>query len=138
MFLEKWGWTKRANCVIVTSLLRVSLKPMTMTMKKYEIMTITDVTAKEEGALTVSNTIKDLVSALGGKVLTSDFWGKRRFAYEVEHQTEGWYDIINFECTQDAVGKIKQKLNQLDQLVRYLLISAEEPKNGGKDGKKSK
>ncbi|HAZ29596.1 TPA: 30S ribosomal protein S6 [candidate division WWE3 bacterium] len=111
---------------------------MTMTMKKYEIMTITDVTAKEEGALTVSNTIKDLVSALGGKVLTSDFWGKRRFAYEVEHQTEGWYDIINFECTQDAVGKIKQKLNQLDQLVRYLLISAEEPKNGGKDGKKSK
>lgn len=101
-------------------------------------MTIVTIDAKEEGALLVSNSIKDLISTLGGKVLTSDFWGKRKFAFMVNHKSEGWYDVISFELPESDVTKLRQKLNQMDNLVRYLIISADEPTTGGKDGKKSK
>ena len=107
-------------------------------MKKYELMTITNGRLSEESARSLSNSIKDLILTSGGKVLNSDFWGKRKYAYEIKGQTEGWYDVINFDGVEASVSKIKQKLNIIDDLVRYLVILADETADGGKDGKKSK
>lgn len=100
-------------------------------------MTIAKNKLSEESARALSNSTKDLIVTNGGKVLNSDFWGKRKFAYEINGQQEGWYDVVDFEVAPAAVSKIKQKLNIVDDLVRYLLISANKPAKGGKDGKKS-
>jgi small subunit ribosomal protein S6 len=107
-------------------------------MKKYEIMTISKNKLTEESARSLSNSVKDLISTSTGKVLNSNFWGKRKFAYEVKNQTEGWYDVIEFEGEESIVAKLKQKLNVIDDIVRYLIILADQPAKGGKDGKKSK
>jgi small subunit ribosomal protein S6 len=108
-------------------------------MKKYELMTILRSTLSEESARSLSNSNKDLVSVNGGKILNSTFWGKRKFAYEIKGQTEGWYDVIEFEGDQVGVAKLKEKFNVLDDLVRYLLILADpSTADGGKNGKKSK
>lgn len=107
-------------------------------MQKYEIMTISKGKLSEESARSLSNSTKDLITTNGGKILNSNFWGKRKFAYEIKGQSEGWYDVIEFESEEAGISKIKQKLNIVDDLVRYLLILADQPVNGGKDGKKSK
>ena len=107
-------------------------------MKKYELMTIANGKLSEESARSLSNSVKDLILSNGGKVLNSDFWGKRKFAYEIKGQTEGWYDVINFDGDEGSVSKLKQKMNIIDDLVRYLVILAEDTADGGKDGKKSK
>ena len=71
--------------------------------------------------------------------MNGNFWGKRKFAYEIKSQTEGWYDVIQFEGDEVGVSKIKEKFNVIDDLVRYLLILVDpEPTDGGKNGKKSK
>jgi small subunit ribosomal protein S6 len=107
-------------------------------MKKYELMTIAKGKLGEESARSLSNSVKDLILANSGKVLNSNFWGKRKFAYEIKGQTEGWYDVIEFDGEESNVSKLKQKLNIIDDLVRYLIILADETADGGKDGKKSK
>ena len=33
----------------------------------------------------------------GGNVTGTDFWGKRRFAYEIDHMNEGYYSVLDFE-----------------------------------------
>jgi small subunit ribosomal protein S6 len=99
-------------------------------MKKYEIMTISDQDLGEDGARDISNKIKDLISANKGKVLDSDFWGKRALAYEINHKNEGFYEVINFEIDPDSMAKFKQKLNLINGLVRYLITV-----QGGKNGK---
>ena len=106
-------------------------------MKKYEIMTISKGKLSEESARGLSNSTKDLIASNGGRVLNSSFWGKRKFAYEIKGQTEGWYDVVQFETEEENISKVKQKLNVIDDLVRYLIILADEPAKGGKDGKKS-
>jgi small subunit ribosomal protein S6 len=108
-------------------------------MKKYEIMTIASSKLSEERARSLSNFVKDLISTNGGTILNSNFWGKRKFAYEVKGQTEGWYDVIEFNGDESGISKLKQKLNITDDLVRYLIILVS-PRlaDGGKDGKKSK
>lgn len=108
-------------------------------MKKYELMSIIKGKLSEESARSLSNSNKDLVSVNGGKILNGNFWGKRKFAYEIKGQTEGWYDVIQFEGNEVGISKIKEKFNVLDDLVRYLLILVSPGlTDGGKNGKKSK
>ena len=94
-------------------------------MKHYELMTITNIDLKEEGARDISNSIKDLISSLGGSIKDTDTWGKRKFAYEINHKSEGFYEIINFEVNPSALADLKQKLNLINGLVRYLITATE-------------
>lgn len=88
-------------------------------------MTIYKITLGEDGARELSNSIKDTISSLKGKILNSDFWGKRKFAYEIKHDQEGYYEVIQFEMAPSDLLELKTKLNLQNNLVRYL-ITAEE------------
>jgi small subunit ribosomal protein S6 len=92
-------------------------------LNSYEIMTIADVALGEGGAKDLSTKIGGEITALGGKVLGTKFWGKRKFAYEIKHATEGYYDVIEFELDGSAVDKLRSKLNLMEGLVRYLISS---------------
>ena len=93
-------------------------------MAKYEMMTISKIALGEEGARELSNSIKDLITSLKGKVLNSDFWGKRKFAYEIKHSREGFYEVLEFEMEPGSVKSLKGKLNLQEGLVRYLVSLA--------------
>lgn len=92
-------------------------------MNKYELMTIANIKLGEDGAVKVSNSIKDLISSLNGKVLDSSFWGKRKFSYEIKHEDEGFYDVITFELPQEMAKELRTKLNYMTGLVRYLVTA---------------
>lgn len=94
-------------------------------MKKYELMTIINIKLGEDGARDLSNTIKDMVTSLKGKVLDSDFWGKRKFSYVVEGEEEGFYEVMQLEMPPASLIEFKEKLNLNDDLVRYLVIATE-------------
>lgn len=88
------------------------------------MMTITNISLGEDSARSLSNQIKDLITNDKGKILDSDFWGKRKYAYEIDHETEGFYEVIKFELNPQSVSDLKKKLNYLSGLTRYLIISA--------------
>jgi small subunit ribosomal protein S6 len=92
-------------------------------MKKYELMTIANIKLGEEGARDLSNTIKDAVTDLSGKVLDSEFWGKRKFAYLVNNEEEGFYEVLQLEMPPAGLIQLKDKLNLQDNLVRYLIVT---------------
>ena len=94
-------------------------------MKKYELMTIAKITLGEDGARALSNAIKDLISANKGKIINSDFWGKRKFAFEINHEQEGFYEVIELEMEPASIDNLKTKLNLEDGLVRYLISAVE-------------
>jgi len=79
----------------------------------------------EDKAREVSNSIKDEISKLKGKIINSDFWGKRKFAYEINRDTEGFYEVVQFEVEPQSVSELKNKLNLQDGLVRYLITATE-------------
>jgi small subunit ribosomal protein S6 len=92
-----------------------------LTMTNYELMTIVKSSLTEQGAKDLSKQVQDLIGTLGGKVVKDDFWGKRKFAYEVKGSTEGYYDVITFTLASDQTTKLEQKLNLINDLVRYLV-----------------
>jgi small subunit ribosomal protein S6 len=91
----------------------------------YEIMTITKADLGEQESKNTSKKISDLIATLGGKVTKDDFWGKRKFAYEIRGSTEGFYDVLTFEIDASKVEKLKTKLNLMTDVLRYLITAKE-------------
>ena len=88
-------------------------------------MTIANISLGEDGARDVSNKIKDMISGLKGKVLNSDFWGKKKFAYEINKMYEGFYEVIEFEVEPKELDEFKKQLNLQEGLLRYLITAME-------------
>jgi small subunit ribosomal protein S6 len=92
-------------------------------MKKYELMTLVKGSAGEKEAKQVSEEVSEHIESLKGKVENKDFWGKRKLAYNIRQDTDGYYEVIDFEIPKDQVKKLKSKLNLMDNLVRYIVTA---------------
>jgi small subunit ribosomal protein S6 len=57
-----------------------------------------------------------------GTVRNTDFWGKRRFAYEIEHLNEGFYSVVDFEADPDLVDRMDRALGLLDSVLRHKIL----------------
>jgi len=90
-------------------------------MRNYEIMTISKKSLGEEGFSLVSGLVREAIEKNGGKVVSDSNWGKRRFAYKIENETEGFYEVINFELAPAKLTALKTKLSLIEGLVRYII-----------------
>jgi small subunit ribosomal protein S6 len=66
--------------------------------------------------------IEKAITDRDGAVTDSDFWGKRRFAYEIEHMNEGYYSVINFDGDVELQDTLQRSLSLLDSVVRHKIL----------------
>lgn len=92
-------------------------------MKQYEIMTIYKLELGEQGAKDLSSKVQEAITANDGEIKAANFWGKRKFAYEIKHATEGFYDVINFNLEPSKLKKFEGKLKVMTGIVRYLVTA---------------
>jgi small subunit ribosomal protein S6 len=65
------------------------------------------------------------VLAETGEVKDTDFWGKRRFAYEIDHMHEGFYSVIGFDAEKGLIDRIDRALSLSDYVVRHKILRRE-------------
>lgn len=94
-------------------------------MRNYEIMTISKKSLGEEGFSLVSGLVREAIEKNGGKVISDSNWGKRRFAYKIENETEGFYEVINFELAPAKLAAFQTRLSLIEGLVRYIINTVE-------------
>ena len=63
-----------------------------------------------------------------GEVAETDFWGKRRFAYEINHVNEGYYSVVQFLGEPALVATLDRALSLADNVVRHKILRIEEKK----------
>ena len=91
-------------------------------MRDYEVMTIHRPDLAEDE---VESKIADLESHLSGSGATvdgRDMWGKRRFAYEIDHLSEGYYSVVTFQAEAAAVDALDRMLSLTDEVVRHKIV----------------
>ena len=67
-------------------------------MREYECMLILPAEADEALVTTAVERITKVIAPSGGEVTKLDRWGRKRFAYEIAHQTEGYYVLVQFRA----------------------------------------
>ena len=60
-----------------------------------------------------------------GKVEKTDDWGKKDFAYPIAKKSFGYYTLLAFSSSGEAVVTIDKKLKLEEGILRYLLIKME-------------
>ena len=94
-------------------------------MRSYELMTIFRPEMAEPEVRTEISTIEQALTASGVEIKQTDFWGKRRFAYEIEHLSEGYYALVTFEAEAGAVDDVDRALSLSDNVLRHKFIRSE-------------
>ena len=65
---------------------------------------------------------KGLISS-HGEIKNIDEWGKRKFAYPINHKTEGYYYIITFAAPPQFPAELERIFRITDSIVRFLIIN---------------
>ena len=66
--------------------------------------------------------IEKIVSAHGGAIGQIDRWGRRRFAYELADQHEGYYVVTTFTAEPAAQAEVERALNLADEVLRHKVM----------------
>jgi small subunit ribosomal protein S6 len=70
----------------------------------------------------VTDRITRVIGAEGGEVLSVDRWGKRRLAYEIEHQQEGFYIVVNAHAEPPSMRELDRVLSLADPVIRFKVV----------------
>ena len=93
-------------------------------MRLYEL-TVIFVSELEDHKATTEE-IADVVRGLGAEVEKIDLWGKKRFAYPIKKQMEGFYSMITMKAPADQIQELDRLLSLRQQVLRHLVVSMDE------------
>ena len=66
--------------------------------------------------------VTELVEAGNGIVPTVDKWGKRKFAYEINHKSEGVYTVLEISTEASNLDDVDRFLRLADDVVRHKVV----------------
>ena len=93
-----------------------------MALNKYELVMVFSVAKGEEAVEALKTKFTDLIKANGtlGEV---EEWGKRKLAYAINYETEGYYIVVQFESDEIFPAELDRVINITDGVLRSLIIA---------------
>lgn len=92
-------------------------------MKKYEIIFILNLLFDEEIVKVNIEKFKGVIENGGGIVENVDFWGKRKFVYEIVKVSEGYYILVNFIVGFELLRELDRIFRIIDGVIRYIIVN---------------
>ena len=87
----------------------------------YETVAIFNTKLGEEGIAALVEKFKTLIEA-NGTIDSVEDWGKRRLAYEIEDETEGYYYLVNFTSDASFPAELDRVYKITDGVLRSLIV----------------
>ena len=70
--------------------------------------------------------VDDIVERMGGTIDKTDTWGRRKLAYEIGHQKEGFYVLEVISGCGELMKEIDRRLKVTEGLLRHLIVRVDE------------
>ena len=93
----------------------------------YETMLVFSVANGDESVTALVEKFKALIEA-NGTIESVDEWGKRKFAYLIDKQPEGYYTLINFKSGPEFTAELDRVFKITDGILRSMIIKKDERK----------
>ena len=91
-------------------------------MRAYELMVIFESGLDD---LAIDEQVKSVTAQIGtrgGTSVSTDRWGRRRFAYEIDHRQEGYYVVWELTSEGADLEALERSLRLADEVVRHKLV----------------
>ena len=94
-------------------------------MNKYESVVIINPNVDEEGIKGLVKRFTDLINN-DGKVEKVDELGKKRLAYEVQKNREGYYVVFYFESNPNLISELERNYRITDEVIKFMSVKVGE------------
>lgn len=94
-------------------------------MNKYESVVIINPNLEAESVKAFIQKISDLINN-DGKILSIDELGKKKLAYEIKKQKEGFYIVFKFEANPQLITELERIYRITDNVIKFIVIKEEE------------
>jgi small subunit ribosomal protein S6 len=95
-------------------------------MRNYEMIFIVRPDVADEDIQKLITQMEGVVASAGGKVEKVEKMGRRRLAYRVHRQREGFYVLFYVQGTGDTVREFERRLKVTDTVIKYLTVCTDE------------
>ncbi len=92
-------------------------------MSTYEIVAVIRPDLDEDALGGAIERIHQRIAEHGGTVKTSERWGKRRLAYQIQKYRDGFYVLTIFTLEPGQVAKFRQTIGLHEELLRFTVAT---------------
>ena len=90
-------------------------------MNKYESVVIINPNVEENALKELIERFQTLINT-DGKVEKVTEIGKKKLAYEIKKNTEGYYVVYDFEANPSLVAEIERNYRITDQVIKFIVV----------------
>ena len=105
---------------------------MEKVLNSYETLFVVDCSIGEEGVKSVVEKFTALI-AENGTVDNVDEWGKRRLAYPINDQNDGYYVLVNFKSEGGFPAELERLFGINENILRSIVVRLVEDKKTKKE-----
>jgi len=88
----------------------------------YDLMLVLSTTAEEDRRAKIVADVETQITGGGGAVERQDDWQTRPLTYEIDHQTEGEYHLLQFTGPTALLEGLSHNLRIDDAVLRFRII----------------
>ena len=94
-------------------------------MNKYESVIIINPNLEEEAIKALIEKISNLINT-DGKVSSVEEVGKKKLAYEIKKNKEGFYVLFKFEANPELITELERVYRITDEVIKFIVVKEEE------------
>ncbi|MBI4654778.1 MAG: 30S ribosomal protein S6 [Nitrospirae bacterium] len=69
-----------------------------------------------------SERVKDVINKSGGEILKEENWGRKKLAYTLNKQKEGFYVFVLFKAPSSTILELERFYKVFDPVFKFLIV----------------
>ena len=94
-------------------------------MNKYESVIIINPSLEDEAIKNTVKSFEDLINK-EGKVLETNEVGRKKLAYEIKKNKEGYYVVYTFEAKPESIKELERIYRITDEVIKFIVVRLED------------
>jgi small subunit ribosomal protein S6 len=99
-----------------------------MADRQYELVYILPPDTTEQQVAELHTQIEQVVTRLNGQIVNTENWGRKRLAYEIGHNKEGFYVLQVINGGGELMKELDRRLRVMDLVIRHMVVRVDEEK----------
>ncbi|MBL8203108.1 MAG: 30S ribosomal protein S6 [Blastocatellia bacterium] len=95
-------------------------------MRTYEIVYIVVPNTTDDDLAKLNSQLEKVVADLGGKIVKTDLWGRKKLAYKIGKYEEGVYVVLYIEGSGKEIAEVERRLRVNDAVIRHMTVRTDE------------